>query len=242
MIDIYLLDDDKALLKKYKQYILDILADRPSLEARLALVANSTYELVKRVEKTHHECLFFLDIVLPGDVSGLLVAQTLRAIRPHCYIVFVTTLNIHRAEASRLHIGAFDYMTKDEDVRRGMERNIEAVVQDYEAEKARRTFLTEFPDGTKCALDEVIYIKGEGRKSVLHGTVMLYPVGALLKEIEPVLNDAFCRTGKACIVNVNKINKVLNKEKRMIEMVNGDVLKVSATLFKECTDRVLGEC
>jgi two-component system response regulator AtoC len=137
---ILIIDDDEAILKLL-QFNLENLGHTVITanngEKGLSLICNEEFDLV------------FLDIMMPGT-NGIEILKNIRHQKPHLSVIMMTALKSISPAITAMKLGAFDYLTKPNDI--SDENRLSVVVRNAisvthsakEIESLRGQFLNDF--------------------------------------------------------------------------------------------------
>jgi two-component system LytT family response regulator len=191
----------------------------------------------------------FLDISMPG-YSGLELLNFFSPDKQTFKIVFVTAHNEYAINAFEL--SAIDYLLKPvriEALRRAIGKLSEQTHQKFallkenlQQQKSSKIALQTGDGITLVAIDDILYLKAEGSYTHFY-TVNSKPMTITKKisEFEAIESRGnFMRVHRSHVVNLNRIRKILKKDRGVIEMENGDMLSISADKKQELLDRFQG--
>ena len=237
MLSIFICEDDMKQKEKLEKIITNYVM-MEALHMKIALSTDSPTVIIDYLKKNPKTTgLYFLDVDLKHEMTGITLATKIRELDSLGKIVFVTTHGelsyltfIHKVEA-------MDYIVKDnfENIQERVQSCIDVAYERYLDDKHpdKKTYtvktgkqMLNFP------YEEIMFIEASKtpHKLVLHlenGQLDYY---GTLKEVEQVIPD-FYRCHKSVIVNPKNI-KELDKVAREAEMVNGEFCWVSARAMK----------
>ena len=90
MLKIYICEDIEAERDKMQKVIENIVL-MEDLDMELSCVSEDPHKILKEVKETEEVGIYFLDIALGADMTGLALAQEIRKYDPRGFIIFVTT-------------------------------------------------------------------------------------------------------------------------------------------------------
>ena len=90
MLKIYICEDMEAERDRIQQVIENIVL-MEDLDMELCCVSEDPRSILDKVKKTEEVGIYFLDIALGTDMTGLTLAQEIRKYDPRGFIIFVTT-------------------------------------------------------------------------------------------------------------------------------------------------------
>lgn len=171
--------------------------------------------------------LVFLDI----NLKGISAFDLLRFIPSSTKVIFVTAYSEFMLQALRSK--AFDYLVKpvkQEDLTASLER----LIKERENEDEVKKIHVKVKGITNIvALNEIVYIEGDGPYSIFHLKTKELKTAKTLKLISTELNKSFVRIHKSYLVNRRYING-FNMDK--IILYNNKWLPVSRTGFKNLSE------
>ncbi|MFZ7942488.1 LytR/AlgR family response regulator transcription factor [Neobacillus sp. 19] len=203
-LKVMIADDDlssKSLLYSYLQFV-------PNYKV-VGEVSNGE-ELIQRVMKEKPD-IVLVDIDMP-KLNGVDAAKACKRMFPALQVIFTTGYDEFAVEA--FNLAAADYLVKPiekvrffialEKAKLGLqlqkrieERKIAAKL----SIKSNHTFLY-------IAMEEILFVEKEGRKSRIHTVDDLIETIESLQEIERRLPKYFYRTHRSYVVNLRKIVKI----------------------------------
>lgn len=166
----------------------------------------------------------FLDIGL-GGVSGLAVAQQIRALDRKFFLIFITGYAEFMEDSFELH--TYDYLRKPVDSLR-IERLLDRLILDV----AMEPVLSFASDHRKITLKqtEIHYISGKRNGSVIHTSCCEYSTGLSLRELSSLLAPPICRCHNGYYVNIAQIADFSH---RTITMTDGKTIPAGRTFYDQ---------
>ena len=205
-------DDEPGVLL----LIHSILSELDGIQ--LVGTAGSAMEAIKLVDELKPD-LALLDIGLP-DMAGIELAEKLREVNPDLYIVFITAHSEYTFEAYRLY--AYDYIVKPVDKER-VKTTVRRIQQAVETEeKARENQTIRPPTRLSVRLDNeqvfinpdtIYFVERSGRHTVIHCAKGKFTISETLQELEQRLGPGFFRSHKSYIINIERLERVINLPK-----------------------------
>ncbi len=202
-------DDEPGVLL----LIHSILSELDGIQ--LVGTAGNAMEAIKLVDERKPD-LALLDIGLP-DMEGIELAEKLREVKPGLYIVFITAHGEYSLEAYRLY--AYDYIVKPVDKER-VKTTVRRIQQAVEAEEKARENLTFRPparlsvslDNERVFInpDTIYFVERSHRRTVIHCAMGKFTTSETLQELEQRLGPGFFRSHKSCIINIGRLERVIN--------------------------------
>lgn len=241
MLNIYLCEDNEAQRNLISDFIeKTILIEDSDLHFQYS--TNNPHELLHMVQTHPQTGLYFLDIDLNCDMTGLVLAQEIRKYDPRGFIVFVTTHSEMSYMTFSYKVEAMDFILKDNpaELQNRIHQCINNAYSKYSSHhnQHNRNFTIQMIDKEFCIpYDDIIYFETSQtpHKILLHGVHKLVEFQAKLKDIEPTLDSRFVRCHRSYLVNKNHI-KEINLKERTVTMNNGDTCFASAKLIKSLTN------
>ncbi len=232
MIHIYLCEDDERQLKRWKDIIEKYLLMN-STESILYCTASNPEELLIIRKKSCITGLYFLDIDLQARQNGIELAQEIRRYDPRGYIVFVTTHSEMAILTFQYKVEAMDFIVKDEP--KTLPDQICACIRNAEANyknqlNVSNRLLSVKIDKSSLILDQndiIAVTTGEDyHKIMIHTKSGVKQITGTLKELNAILNSAFCQCSRSVIVNLKHVSKY-SREKAILIMDNKETYPVS---------------
>lgn len=183
-------------------------------------------------DKGHYD-LVFLDINLPG-IDGMEAAQLMRVYDETTPIIFVTNLSKYAVKG--YEVGATGFIVKPVtwgNLSMSLDRALRAVAQ-----SAGRSVMVPTEEGARVVpLSSIVFVEVTGHRLTYHleGGEALEARGSLGQLEKELAGAPVLRVSKSCLANMDKITLVRAHE---LQMVTGDVLRVSRTRRREVLDAV----
>lgn len=228
MINVFICEDNQNQLKLFEKYVRDAIIIE-DVDMKVALVTSNPHNILKYIQSKEVTGLYFLDIDLHSDITGLELAQQIREEDPRCFIVFITSHSEMGVLTFQYKVEALDFIIKDdldsirsrirECVAKAGERYSSAKTQEHEMftiSMARSKINIE--------LDEILFFETSTNihKIVMHAKGRKIEFNAQMKEIEEQLDDRFFRCHRSYLVNKDNIDHV-DFTNCIIHMVNGEL-------------------
>lgn len=232
MLDIYLCEDNRKQLQKWKKIVENyILMSVEECALRCAVIRPQDLLTIRK--EFSHTGLYFLDIDLQSSIDGLELAQEIRKLDPRGYIVFITTHSEMNMLTFRYKIEAMDFILKDEaDIlpHRICDCIKTAIENQASHIKNNHHLLTMKGNGDFYTIDQndVVCIKTTGlpRKIVIHTTYGIYQVNGVLKELSEFLEPSFFQCSRSTIVKLERI-KEYQVNRNLLILDNNEAIQVS---------------
>lgn len=239
MLNIYLCEDDS----KQRAYLTKLIKNIILIEdydLNFCLATGNPHELLSQLRTNPGTSLYFLDIDLKTDMNGLVLAKAIREIDPRGFIVFVTTHSEMSFMTFSYKVEAMDFIIKDDPTTID-DRIHKCIIDAYEKysspnNKKQKVFKASSNAKDFCIpLDEIYYFETSENihKVILHAHNRIVEFQAKLKDIEPLLDERFCRCHRSFIVNKEKISDIDIKE-RLLTLTNDETIFASRQGIKKC--------
>lgn len=237
MLSIIICEDDwkqRQLLEQYvKNYIM-----MENLDMELVFSTGNPTEVLEYVKsKPKFIGLYFFDVDLQHEMSGLTLAAEIRKYDDLGKIVFVTTHGELSYLTFTYKVEAMDYIIKDsqETIQARVCECIRIAHERSQIDRSGKKNFFKFKTGDSVRsidVNDVIFFESSisSHKVIMHlenGEEEFY--GAL-KDIEDQYEE-FYRCHKSFLINKNHISEIQKKE-RIVEMSNGETCLVSVRAMK----------
>lgn len=198
--------------------------------------ASDTLQLVKE----HKPDIALLDIQLP-DMIGIELAERLREQKPDLYIVFITAYKDYSLDAFRLY--AYDYILKPIDRERVTTtiRRIQQIIQTPENVLSKlashlqtsRMALNLANERVVVNVNKICYLEKNGRHTLIHCVNEQLKTRETLRDLEQRLGPGFFRSHKSYIINIERVERVVNLKSSSYYEVKFKDYKSSALLSSD---------
>lgn len=200
MLNFVLCDDNLVILNKLEQ-ILNKLFVKCDYEAKIGLKTDNLDEILSYMKSNKVDVLF-LDIHLHSQISGLDFASKIREINKEIYIIFTTGHLEYALLAYK--VKTFDYIPKPFTTER-LQDTLERLFKDLTNTPKKYLRLN---NKNIINQDEILYIKKDGMKLIVHTPSKKYETYSSFNKIEDCLPDNFVRCHKSYIANLDNIINV----------------------------------
>lgn len=232
MLSVFVCEDDKTQRERLERYIKNYIMIE-DYDMQLVLSVDNPEDILEYLEKHPGITgLYFLDIDLKHEMTGIRLATEIREVDDLGKIVFVTTHGelsyltfIHKVEA-------MDYIIKGvpEEVMVRVQECIRVAHKRHLNDQSNEKKVFKVKLGSKIraiSYSEIMFFESSTvpHKIILHmrdGQLEFYQS---IRELENIAEN-FYRCHKSFVVNKEKI-KNIDKKKREIEMENGEICLVS---------------
>lgn len=236
-LSIFICEDDLIQRKRIESVVSDYCVMKGDY-AELALSTDNPLDVINYLES--YPCpnaLYLLDVDLQHEINGIALASKIRQYDTNGKIVFVTS----HAELSyltfRYKVEAMDYIIKDnhKEVAERIHECIEmAHTRHFDSTTQKETYQVKTGDGIRnIPFDDIIFFESHhmSHKLILHTKNKRIEFYGSLRDISELSSDFF-RCHKSFLINVKNLVSV-NKTKREAEMINGEVVMVTAKKIKD---------
>lgn len=220
MIQIYLCDDDEAVLYQIKTALeRKILVENYDME--VALAVSTARELLEAVSGRSRS-VYFLDVDLKdGEWDGFKLGRELRRRDPHGTLVYITSYGDLAWKTFQYHLEAFDYIVKEpERTGPSAARCLEAVharLLDERRDPAEVFSLRAGDETRHVPLADILFFETAPRAHhvFLHTADSRVDFVGSLNELEKELGGRFIRVHRAYLAAADKIEAVNMKENKV---------------------------
>lgn len=192
-----IVDDEPVALKT----VLKLFQNAPDFD--VTFCTNDPQAFLAAVVSEKPE-VAVMDIDMP-TLNGLEIAAAVREQHPDCEILFVTAHNEYAKDAFGVY--AFDYIEKPVDPAR-LYKTLDRLRKKYGLLGKR----LELPCGRETlllAMDRILAVEAEGRKTLIHTEDATHGCNLGLGEMELLLTDAdFYKSSRSFIINLRAVTAV----------------------------------
>lgn len=220
-LPIILCDDDIMLITHYKQIIKNLIMIN-DYDMELVLVTTDPHDVLLYHHKANlTNCLFFLDIDLGKNLTGIDVAQLLRKENEFAKIVFITSHQELALETLRRQIAPLDYIVKDGKTEKQQIENILKVCNEQTVINHKSNLRhVSFAIGSrnfKIDLASIYFLETSvtPHKVILYGENMMYEFYGKMNELEKEYPELL-RVHRSFLINTNQIRSVDFKTRRIV--------------------------
>ena len=219
MLKIYICEDIEVQRNKIQQVIENIVL-MEDLDMELCCVSEDPHRILEKVKETKEVGIYFLDIALGADMTGLTLAQEIRKYDPRGFIIFVTTHSEMSYMTFIYKLEALDFILKDAPDDLG-KRIYECIL------KANQRFASannKVHANFSVKVNEKVF-------TVDYDDILFFEFLGKIKEIEKEVDGRFYRCHRSFLVNKDNIREI-DFQNRVIYMVNGDECLISSRMIK----------
>lgn len=237
MLSIFVCEDDPLQRERMERYIRNYVMIE-NLDMKLALSTENPEMILTYLKENKNETgLYFLDVDLKHEMSGIALASEIRELDDAGKIVFVTTHGELSYLTFTYKIEAMDYIIKDkpEEIQRRVNDCIQVAHKRYLSDnnQSNKNFKVKLGDKVRSInIQDIMFFESSPtpHKIILHMENSQLEFYGSIKELLK-LDDCFYRCHKSFVVNKNNI-ATINKVDREIEMNNGEICLVSVRAIK----------
>ena len=237
MLKIYICEDIEVQRDKIQQVVENIVL-MEDLDMELSCVSDDPHRILEKVKAAEEVGIYFLDIELGADMTGLTLAQEIRRYDPRGFIVFITTHSEMSYMTFIYKLEALDFILKDAPEELG-KRVYECILKANQRfasakNKVQANFSVKVNEKVFTVdYDEVLFFETSPNvhKVILHCKNRQMEFLGTIKEIEKEVDERFYRCHRSFLVNKDNIREI-DFQKRVIYMVNGDEFLISSRLMK----------
>lgn len=237
MLKIYVCEDIEVQRNKIKKTIENIVL-MEDLDMEIGCVSNNPHTILEKVKETEDVGIYFLDIDLGADMTGLTLAQEIRKYDPRGFIIFVTTHSEMSYMTFIYKLEALDFILKDnpEELDRRVYECILKANQRFASvnNKVQANFSVKVNEKVITVdYDEILFFETSTNvhKIILHCKNRQMEFWGKIKDIEKKVDERFYRCHRSFLVNKDNIREI-DFQNRVIYMVNRDECLISTRMMK----------
>lgn len=237
MLKIYVCEDIEVQRNKIKKTIENIVL-MEDLDMEIGCVSDNPHTILEKVKETEDVGVYFLDIDLGADMTGLTLAQEIRKYDPRGFIIFVTTHSEMSYMTFIYKLEALDFILKDnpEELDRRVYECILKANQRFASvnNKVQANFSVKVNEKVITVdYDEILFFETSTNvhKIILHCKKREMEFWGKIKDIEKEVDERFYRCHRSFLVNKDNIREI-DFRNRVIYMVNGDECLISTRMMK----------
>lgn len=209
-------DDNKNICESIKN-VIDIFCKRNEIESKITFFYDYDQLFIKFVKNNNARLIYILDIEMPSE-SGIDMARLIRKYDRNSIIIFLTSHNEMAYSIICERINALTFISKMNDYKSNF----------YKALKQCQLFLkpnnylifNENNNNYSINMDNILYLTKDDRKTIIVTNNGEYSVYTSLNKINSLLSKDFVKTHRACIVNLNRVEKI-DFNRKVIYFDNG---------------------
>lgn len=237
MLAVFICEDDQAQRERLEMYVKNYMMIE-DYDMTLALATENPEVILEYLKENPGTTgLYFLDVDLQHEMSGINLAAEIREMDDLGKIVFVTTHGELSYLTFTYKIEAMDYIIKDqsEDIQSRVQACMRIAHKRYLNDRNPEKKIFNVKVGDKIrAIDysDIMFFESSTvpHKLLLHMENSQLEFYGSIKEVENI-DDCFYRCHKSFVINRNNI-KSIDKKNREVEMVNEEICLVSVRCMK----------
>lgn len=227
MVNIYLCDDNKILLERYKKKLAS-LAEKYQYQVSISAFQSGEQLLFHLSDNPNEADIIYLDILM-GNINGIDTAKKLREIGCLSEIIFLTSSEefvFESFDASPLY-----YIVKGSATEANKMEQVFVKAMNLVMEKESEVFLCESGSlKKKIPLCKISFFEIKGRVVTVHFHEGNFDFYAGIDAIESKVNDKkFVRCHRSFVVNLRYIDAI---HKNDLLLTTGEVIPLGATYAK----------
>ena len=237
MLSVFICEDIKSQRSQLEKYISNYIM-MEELDMELVLSTDNPYGILEYLKSnTNTKGLYFLDVDLKSDITGIGLASEIRELDVLGKIVFVTTHGELTYLTFVYKVEAMDYIIKDtpENICKRVQECLDVANKRHLSDQNSEKKLFKIKTGSSIRgidySDIMFFESGSApHKVILHMHNSQIEFYHTINELENI-GDEFYRCHKSFVVNKNNIQNI-NKSEKIIEMVNGECCLISSRAMK----------
>ena len=203
MLNFVLCDDNVQILNKFAK-MLDIIFTNNDLSAKVALATSNPYELLA-YSKNNQVDVFILDIKFNSTISGIDIANKIRAKNKNAYIIFATGHLEYLILAYKCK--TFDYLPKPISME-NLEETILRLFNDIKETSSNKSYIKIDSKDTIIQSNSIYYIEKNKNRIIFRTTDAEYYICSSFNKLKDKLPKYFVRCHKSYIVNIQNISSI----------------------------------
>ncbi len=200
MLNFVLCEDNANILSRLEKMLKSLFV-KHDYDAHIAFTCNNANDVLNYV-KTNKVHVLILDIILPGSISGIELAEKIRQLDKSVYIIF-TTGHLEYALLA-FKVKTFDYIPKPFTI----ERIEETLIRLFADSSGTPSKYLSLDNKNIIKQSDIQYIKKDGMKVIVCTKLRRYETYSSFNKIIPCLPDNFIRCHKSYIANMDNITDV----------------------------------
>lgn len=232
MLEIFVCEDDPEQRKRLNSYIENYIM-MENLDMKLVISTGRSQDILDYLQNNRVTGLYFLDVDLQEEKSGIALGAEIRQYDSLGAIVFVTTHSELTYLTFTYKVEAMDYITKDKftDIRQRVIECIDTANTRYLQNKYNNIKKFQTKSGDKMIsvdYNDILFFETSPQlhKIILHAKNRQVEFYGKLKDILE-MDSRFYRCHNSFVVNKDNIAEVDTKN-REIRMINGEICYASS--------------
>ena len=173
--------------------------------------------------------IYILDIEMPSE-SGISVARRIRNTDKNSIVIILTS---HHETADEIYKGRLNILTfisKRDRCEENLMLSIDEAIE-YLKDGNDLLLFQELGNDYAIPYKDILYIKKDGRKTLIKTVLSDYEVYISLDKLKSLLPANFKQSHRACIINMNRVSKI-SYTKRMIYFDNNTSIDYIGDKYK----------
>lgn len=238
MLEVIICEDNEKQRSEIEKIISQGIINL-KLDIRIILSTDSYEEVITHVEKSNSKnFVYFLDVDINDKINGIELAKIIRKCDPTGYIIFVTSHSEMTLLTFQYKVQAMDFIEKSNE-KQMQKRIIECLKEAIEDNKNIDKLVTNIIQinfGSRIVnynLKDILFFEttDKNHKLRIHTIEEQLEFYGTLKGIEKLVTPDFYKTHRSYLVNIRNI-KTIDKDKRIIYMVNGEICYIAFCFLK----------
>jgi len=242
MLEIFICEDEQFQRNVFAKCVSDYILIE-NLDMRLALSTGSPDEIIEYISANKPAGLYFLDVDLQCEITGIQLAEKIRRHDPRGFIVFITSYSETLPLTFKYKVEAMDFIIKDDlDINPRICECVKNAFEKYSAKTSplQNNFTFKVLDNKYISVEsaKIIYFETSvtaAHKIILHAEDKIYNFYGNLKQIEKLLDKNFLRCHNSFIANLARVREYDVKEKKLV-FDNGYTCEISVRSVKKVND------
>lgn len=227
MINIYICEDDPKQLDQITKYVENYLL-MEELDMKVRITTTNPNDVLDYLHNNESDkSLYFIDIDLGNNISGIELATQIRKVDFNGKIVFITSHSEMVFLTFKYQIEALDFILKDEPekIQSRIIEDIKLCSKQFEKDAADSDDYCQIKTGElvrSIKISDILFFESSTvpHKITVHLKDGSFEFYSTIKEIEKK-NELFFRCHKSYVVNINNVESV-NKHTHEATMIDGE--------------------
>lgn len=233
MLSVFVCEDDQVQRMQLEKYIKNYVM-MEEMDMKLVMSTSDPHEIINYLkDNPDTKGIYFLDVDLKSDITGIGLAAEIREVDVLSKIVFVTSHSELTYLTFVYKVEAMDYIIKDtpESICKKMQECLDIAHKRYFSDRNAEKKIFKIKTGSSIRgidhADIMFFESGvTPHKVILHTRNSQIEFYHTINDLEQIGED-FYRCHKSFVVNKNNI-KSIDKSEKTIEMDNGEICLVSS--------------
>lgn len=235
MVEIFICEDDKMQREKLTDYIQDYIV-MTGLDMKITISTGNPNEIIEYIKKHTVNGLYFLDVDLQAEITGIELAAKIREYDTRCALVFITTHPELMSLTFTYKVEAMDFIAKG-DFAEVRKRVVDCIrLANKRLLKGENKKIFQVKNGNKIIGEEyanIMFFETSPNKHriILHARNRQVEFYGKLNDIEK-LDSCLYRCHRSYVINKENIAEIDVKNCE-ISMLNGEVCYASVRLIRK---------